>query len=263
MPTRRLDVYLYWFFIPIDWLIFKEAVLGMWSGQNPYLVGVEHLRVYNPAWTLLFLSPMAFIPAPWDYVSIWVVAMIALAAIAWRLKLSRWRTMALLTSPFLFQSLIIGNIDWLPWVGLLVPNPAVALLFLVIKPQMTMGSMFVLIYRECAPFLELRDWRGAAWTAARLLTPLMGLLAAQVALYGIVVPSPVTYANWSLFPWSIPLGLGALWWAAKRRDVRLGALAGPFLTPYLTPGSYLATAIALPGLSWVAGWVLFAIRAIW
>lgn len=253
---------MYWFFDCIDWRIFKAATLGLLAGQNPYYVGAEHLRVYNPVWTLLLLSPMALLPAPWDFVALWVAAMTVLMFVAWRYKMSRWHTIALLTSPFLFQSLIIGNIDWLPWIGLIIPNPAIALLFLAIKPQMTMGAMLVLIYRECHSSIEKRDWMGAGWTAARLLSPLVGLLALQVALFGIVVPSPVQYANWSLFPWSIPLGLAVLWWAARRRDVRLGALAGPFLTPYLTPGSYLATAIAFPGLSWAVGWIVMIARAI-
>jgi len=144
-------------------------------------------------------------------------------------------------SPPVFYGMRMLNVDVLVLIGFVLPAP-VGLFFVIIKPQM--GLVMVIF------------WLVEAWRQGGLQAVLKTFLPVKVA----VLLSFVLFGNWlagrqsdlpgsfwnaSLWPWSIPIGLGLLMVSLRERPKELAMSASPFLSPYL---AYHSWAAALPGL---------------
>lgn len=229
-----------------DWDILRQACFALISGQNPYLIGQGELRFFNPIWTLIPLLPIAFLPSLVGLIVNAVISMVALAFITRRLNLTIWEFFWIAISPIHINSMIFGNIEWLPLMGILFPSP-VAMIFYAMKPQATAGLIVLTLAIQ--------------WKTARLkgllctLAPTFVLMVVSLVLWGLPpIPSANNPGLRSLFPFSLLAGIPALILALQKKDMRLAAFVGPFISPYVTFHGYLPALFPFRG-----KWLIFAV----
>jgi hypothetical protein len=230
---------------PVDFAVYYEAAQA-WP--DPYSLpltklgpyGVELYYIYTPLGALL-VAPLALVPYPVASALIRIITVIGLHLLAGR---TFWKTAAIIAAPTTIL-LAYGNIDTVAALGLLLPGSAATLLLLA-KPQVAILAL---------PLIARRDgWRAflpAAAVLALLLPQWLEWLARARA-------APANPFSVSLFPWSLPVAALMMWFAWKRRNLHLAALATPFATPYLTLATLPIMAALLfrhwPRLGWVT-WV--------
>lgn len=217
-----------------DWSnYFLPATLATLRGQNPTAI------IFNAPWVTLPLLPFAL----WGETGAWLNALatlIALGYIAYRMKAEPLGLIALFSVPYTLGMLQLGNIEWLALLGLVMP-PSVGMLFLAIKPQMTIGVMIFWVWR--------------AYRSRQLIKTVLPLIlttSLSFALYGVwVYDRTLNYlqyintGNASLFPYSLPFGLALMVAGLRRNDFRFALAASPCFFPVLTPQSWLAPMLAL------------------
>ena len=144
------------------------------------------------------------------------------------------------------QSILFGNIEWLPLLGLILPGPF-SLIFFCIKPQATLGFIAILLYKE---------WEKGKWKAiAKTILPTIFLGSANILIWGLPnLPSSNNPGLRSLFPYSLLIGIPALLLALRNQDDRIAGLVGPFISPYVTFHGYLPALLAFRG-----KWMLIAL----
>jgi len=230
----------------IDWReVYRPATLALASGQSPYTVA----QFYNPPWALIPLMPIAALPDWLARPALFVVGLAGYAVALRRLGAGRVSSAAFILSPFVIHDLIDGNIDWMPLLGMTIPN-ALGVMLLLTKPQM--GAVVALSWLVNG----IRD--GGLSKAVRVFTPAAVVFLLSIAMFGAwplaalglrsapsaVVDSAYPYStNQSLWPWSILPGLAlAAWSCLKRNDA--GAFASaPMLSPRVTFHSWSAALI--------------------
>jgi hypothetical protein len=278
VPTRRIlawvalgltFVLLVWAataYLPvgIDWhLTFRPSALALLTSTSPY--AATPLAPYAGApWGLWVLLPLAILPEPIGRAALLLLGLGALAFSARRLGARRLTMVVFLLSPPVLHALLNANLDWMPVLGFVLPPP-IGLFFLAIKPQM--GSAVALFWLAEA-------WRRGRWREVlKVFGPVTLALGLSLLLYG---PWPLNAFyiynssqgwNASLWPESIPIGLGLVWAALHKREIRFAMAASPCLSPYVLFHSWtgaVASIVGLPGetLAAVAGlWILVFIRA--
>lgn len=226
-----------------DWDIFRAACLALISGNNPYAVGQGEMLFFNPVWTLIPLIPMAILPKYIGLLANALAAIFAFIFITRRLKMTIWEFFFIAISPMNLQSMIYGNIEWIPLLGVLFPAP-LAMVFYATKPQATIGLILLTL---------LLEWERARWKGVLLaVLPTLFLALLTVAIWGLPpVPGADNPGQHALFPYSLLLGLPALYLALKNRDQRTSLFVGPFVSPYVTFHGYLPALFALRG-KWMA-----------
>lgn len=228
-----------------DWEVFREAALALLDGRNPYSVGEGEMLFFNPVWTLLPLIPLALLPLWYGLIANALVSTTALLFVSRYLELGPWGFFLVAVSPMHIQSMIYGNIEWLPLLGLLFPPP-IALIFFLTKPQSTVGLIVLLLWREC----KARQWQGVV----RTMAPALVLAICAVLIYGFPsVPSGQNPGQRSLFPFSLLVGVPVLIYAIRHQDERRAMFVGPFVAPYVTFHGYLPALFALEGKWMVLG----------
>lgn len=220
-----------------DWDIFRSACLALISGENPYLVGEGHLRFFNPIWTLFPLVPLALFPPLVGQLLNAVVSVVTMLLVSRRLKLGHWGFFWIAISPMHVHSMVYGNVEWMPLLGLLFPAP-VAMLFFTTKPQAAIGLILLTL---------LNEWRAARWKGVIVaVAPTIALAVSSVCVWGLPpVPGPGNPGQHSLFPYSLLVGVPALVWALRTGDERWAAFVGPFVSPYVTFHGYLPALLPL------------------
>lgn len=225
-----------------DFLPAARAVLLL---RNPYRL--QTAKLYYPPWVLLPFLPLAFLP---DRVvgAIWfLVGLVAFAYVGYKMGLSRRGQIFFLLSPPVVFCLALGNIDWIPLLGLCVPAPW-SLLFFLAKPQVGLGWALVYLYK----------W----WpVSAYILAATVSIGAVALALMG----SGLTMAAWnvSLGPDVMTVAVGV--YLAFRPDDEQASWVGPLLSPYLSFGSYAGVFLSLAG-DWrivvvvLVSWTLLLVR---
>jgi hypothetical protein len=231
-----------------DWGVFRSAVLALFSGQNPYSVGQGEMRFFNPPWMLLPIAPLAALPPLTGLLLNGIISLLALLFVSRRLKLSKWEFFLLAICPMHLQSMVFGNVEWLPLLGLLFPAP-IALLFFTTKPQSTLGFILLTL---------LRQWKAGRWRGLALaLAPTAVFAIISVVLWGLPpVPGPNNPGQHSLFPFSLLLGIPALILALRNQDDRMAGFVGPFVSPYVTFHGYLPALLPFRGKWMVVGVVI-------
>jgi hypothetical protein len=161
--------------------------------------------------------------------------------------------------------LLNSNLDWMPLLGFVLP-PQWGLFLIAVKPQLGF---------TVALWWLVEAWQKGGWReTARVFGPAVLALLVSLALYG---PWPLNgleiarlSAGWnaSLWPMSIPVGLGLMWAAVRRRDQRFAMGAAPCLSPYVLFHAWSGAVAALAAntgemFAVVTGlWILVALRAV-
>jgi hypothetical protein len=222
-----------------DWSrAFAPMVQGILHGHSPY-----DTPGYNyPPWLFLPLLPLFWVP--------WWLAMFFPAAVltfaAWQRR-KPWLIPIVATSfPFIALS-IYANVDWVVLLGLIIRGPVGAIL-VTTKPQ---AGAFSIV----ADLKERKRWR----ERIRLLLPLFIVAAVSTLIFPhwitamLGTPDRIPERNASLFPYSIPLGIAALWLCWRKADPIWGVVASVSLSPYLYIHSVMPLLFLLADRDWRLG----------
>lgn len=218
----------------IDWsLSFVPAVTLWLSGSDPYAA-----IFFNPPWLLPILAPFVALGDSGRVLYL-LCAIAAFGFVAYRLGGKPLALAAFLVSPFVFDSLAWGNVEWIAALGFVLPGP-VGLLLLAVKPQMT---ICVILFRV------FESWQSGGWRGAvRLCAVPAAVALASFVVFGFYPAKMLTYTptlGLSLFPWSVPVGLYLLTASFRYRHVSYAIAASPLLFPSVTPQVWLVTFLAL------------------
>jgi len=213
---------------PIDWNGFYVAAR---SPLTPYAHGYP---LHNPPWFAALLVPLGWLPFQVGRVINNFLIVSTATLLVKKLEGKALAVCATLLSPALLATTLVGNIEWMPIAGILIGG-AWSVPLLLIKPQVT------------AILIPL-EWRKAGYQL-KFFIPIGVVLALSFLIWGwwpAQIPAlPPDFRNWSfsLWPWSVPFGLGALWWAWRRDSLEWALLASLLLAPYFAIGSTLALTV--------------------
>lgn len=203
-----------------DWSnTFQAALRLLLQGENPYNYTAE-IAYLNPPWLLPIIMPLVWVP--W-WLMICVPAIILVVA-AFRRRKPYLIAVVGLGFPFLAMSLY-GNVDWVVWVGILVAGKW-GMLLVSTKPQ---AGLFYFVGE-----MKSKTWRerfvyfvpaGVAAVIGTIIFPnwIEAFFAAD---------SIGPERNATLFPFTIPFGVYALWRAWRDEDVLWGVFATLMIAPY-------------------------------
>jgi hypothetical protein len=159
---------------------------------------------------------------------------IALVFVSWKLRRPSLIAIVGLSHPFL-QLAWYGNIDWLALFGLVAVNQW-SPFFLLVKPQ--------------ASALVMLAWlKGHSW---RVFIPVTIALVFNVLAYPDWLGNIIgvtgrlkTVTNFSLFPYSLIVGLPLAYMAYKRENALYGAVASLLCSPYFFMHSLVPALVLL------------------
>ncbi len=210
--------------VGVDWHYTFGRLWQHWD--NPY----EVRGLANPAWVMLYLPHSALPPRVGNAVNLLLNILIpALIVFKYWGKDGAKVTIPLLVMLYTFPPFLdlvrTNNIEWIPLLALLLPDEWL-IATLAVKPQ-SIGGAALIRWKK----------RGFNW---RLLIPVGGLFVVSVMLWGAwflhidwqTVSIPHAAANFSPFPYFVPLGLWMLWKAYRTENEVLGGVATPLLVPY-------------------------------
>lgn len=206
---------------------------------NPYAVN----EFVNPPWAALPLTPFAYMP-----LSLAVLLQLGLTYGLLTLVIHRWggktrETVLVLTSFLAFNAALELSVDWIVFLGLLVP-PRWSGLLLAAKPQLALAVPVTYSRRDFVQsviiglaglLLSFVIW--GAW-----VEPMLAMLRSNGNLTHFFNIAPMR-----IMPPPIALAIGffLLWRAFRRKDPALSVLAGLFFVPYITLYSLFLHAAAL------------------
>ena len=221
-------------YCPVDFAVFRAATQVALCGENPYNVSIQNgytglfYSFYNPPWIIPFLIPFTILPERYGLALLWCCTLIIYAYLVFNTKPTKQTILLVFTSAPMILDLYYGQINFLVWLGLLLPPP-IGLLFLALKPQIGFGVMIYWIV--CA--LKGGGWSGVA----RLIWPLVLILTISFAIYGFW---PMCWQHVAvgeeqsrLWPYFLPLGLGLVVYALKQESHEHAILAMPFIAPHI------------------------------
>jgi hypothetical protein len=232
-----LAVYFASFLPTADWYAtFDPAARGVFSGHSPY----EQVGYVYPPWAVLPLLPIVLFPPFLAHGLMFVISVLILVYIAWRLHASPLTMAAFLLSPTAVGALLVNNIDPIVISGILLP-PVWGLFILIIKPQIGIGVVLYYLFDV---------WKQQQfWGVVRTFAPVVIAYVISALLFPVwierMMRNPQIIWNRSLFPYLIPLGLLFMWISIRRKNPYFALAAGLFFAPYHSFYSYIAVQIAL------------------
>jgi len=221
----------------IDWInTYRPATLAVLSLQSPYTIEIFH----SPPWTVLPLIPLALLPERIGYGFNFCLAILSTGYVAFRLGAKPITIAAILLSyPILFSG-IYGNIDWLIYLGLILP-PRWGLFFVLIKPQAGIGIAIYWLF-ECYRKDGIKEIAKHYW-------PVTAALFLSFLIFGFWPEAGFSEIgrsfDASLWPQSLPIGLVILSASIRSQRPGLALASSPFLSPYVAPSSWGAAIIGL------------------
>ncbi len=220
----------------VDWReSFYPAVSLLLQGVNPYF----QRTVFAPVWSLALLAPLSLFGWSVGVVLIFMLNFSILVFVLYRLKVRPIIILLVVLSPMSYWYLRQGNLDSFVLLGTVLPPPY-SFLFLATKPQIGIMAGLYQVYAL---------WRERGWLRTLLLClPACVAIAANLLLIYLSPPRvDVVGAGWnvSMFPWSIPLGLGLLYLAWKKEREHFAIASSPFFSPYLQFGSWIIAFLAV------------------
>ena len=237
----------------IDWdRHYAPAARALAAGRSPYV----DTGFVNPPWTLLPLLPFtADVTA--GRAGLFVLSRVVYALVAMcadpsgRTDASPVALGLFLVSPTVLHTLLNGNVEWLVLLGLLLP-PRWGLFLVLIKPQVGAGV---------ALWWSVESWREGGWRqVVKTVWPVTAALVGSVVVFGLwplrAAGHPEQGWNASLWPWSLPLGLGLLAYGVLKRDMRAALGAAPFCSPYVLLHAWTGAVLALVGWTWALALVV-------
>lgn len=218
-------------FVPLrsDFVIFYTAAQYLTHGHNPYDV----MGFFSPIWVAVLFTPYTLLPYALAEKLHAVIAftVYGVAVLNLSRKSTRPALLALCFIPFLWYTVLWGNIEYMVLIAVFLSAP-LGLWLVLAKPQMGLFIAVIML-------LEYYQQHSIKRTIA-IAMPLIAASLLSVAL-GMFQHTPVNvYWNDALWPWGLigglPLAVYALW----RRD-RVYALAASVLCmPYLLYTSWCA-----------------------
>jgi hypothetical protein len=199
------------------------------SGNNPYHVE----RFVSPPWLIPLLALFALLPDKFSWGLYTVFGFLGYALAFKRMGADLRGVILGLLSGWVIFELSYGNIDWIIFLGATLP-PQSGIWLVSLKPQM--GAPLILLWIWQA-------WREKRWKGMFFLLAPIGvafLLCYALGLFNLWGDSITLPWNRSLFPWSIPLGLFAVFWALRKESRWWALAAAPLLSPYITFHSWAA-----------------------
>jgi hypothetical protein len=251
----------------VDWQYgFRPAVFQFLAGRSPYDLAPTApgeqpaIGIFNAPWALIPLIPIAVLPVKIGRAILAMLTLISFGYVAHRLGAKPPAIGLLLVSPPVVHGVLTGNLDWLAVLGYVMP-PQIGLFFIAIKPQVGIAV---------AIFWLVEAWRKGGWrTVLKTFGPFTAVLALSMLLYG---PWPLRFGQQaaiqsaSLWPMSIPVGLGLLAAALHKRQPGFAMAASPCLSPYLMMHSWVAVLLAIvtslpeTAAAVVGFWILIVMR---
>ena len=235
---------IWWNELGIDWrLTFYPAVRLMLAGQNPYGITTLH----NPFWALFPLVPFALLGERAGSVAYLIFTIFTYGFVAYKLKARPVALTAFMVSLPVLYAMGMQNIDTFVLWGYILPPP-IGLFLVLMKPQMGIGISVYWAYLA---------WRQGGWKKLLLtFAPVGAAFAVSFALFGnwlAQTSEDVVVSKWnaSLWPWSIPLGLGLLYFAIRYNNEKAAVSSSPLLSPYLAAHSWSVAFIGLLESDWL------------
>lgn len=239
IPLLLLIIWAAAIYLPpgVDWHdIYRPTTHLILKGISPY----EEKGFHNPPWTLIPLIPIALLPENYGRAVFFIVSIMSLIFVAQRLGARPLAIVFLLLSPPVWHGLLNGNVDWMAAIGFILP-PQIGLFFISIKPQMgiTVGIF----------------WLADIWInhgikeTVKVFWPFTLVLVISFITFGLW---PISFNrvlglwwNASLWPLSIPIGLGLLVAAIRKRNMNYAMAASPCFAPYILLHSYVGVLLAI------------------
>ena len=246
-----------------DWEnTYYPAIQALIKLQNPYQ---EAPKFIAPAWTVVALFPFAFLPEDISRVVFFIGSLLGFAYVGYKMGCRPIGLAAFLLSAPVAHCLIMGNVEWLPLLGLCLPAP-LALVFLTMKPQTTIGAII---------YLLVQQGRLGFKTLAKAVAPAAILFGLSTWAYGLwftrfggaaVLAGELAIRIW---PYGVVIGLVLLFIGLRKRQRELALAASPWLSPYtilLTWSGFIVSfakstkaMVVVSALSWLL-WLAYRYR---
>jgi hypothetical protein len=241
-----------------DWAaVFRPHTLTLLEGRNPY----DGPLFVNPPWVFLVLAPLALLPPVIGSV---LFALIGAAGYLWaitRLKAKPTALIFIVLTPGFLAALFNPNFDWAVALGYTLP-PQIGLFFVLTKPHISAPLVI---------FWLIETWRAGGFRKVLwVFAPVLAAYAISFVIFGPWVlhmgGSVNNLSNTAnVWPWGLLAGSVLTTAALRLRKANLALIAGPFISPYLAPYSWLpATLGLLPStpetvIACIAFWAAFLI----
>ena len=215
-----------------DWqAVLQPSTQALLEGNNPYN---EH-RFLSPPWAFAVLIPPALLPPAQGSALFGLIGCIGYFLAFYRLRVTRIALALLVANPAFMAALLNPNFDWAVALGYTLP-PQIGLFFVLTKPQI--GAPLVL-------FWFVKAWRSGGYRRVlRDFAPVTLAYLLSVIVFGPwflhmggAVSSLSNTAN--VWPWGIIVGFALIVVSLRQQNSRLALQAGPLLSPYLAPYSWL------------------------
>lgn len=171
----------------------------------------------------------------------YLVALVALSAVAIRLGARPPAVILLLLSSPVFWLLHQGQLEWLVLLALLLP-PRWGVFLAIIKSQVGLGLLI---------FWFVEAWRvRQLWGVLSRFGPLAVAMLASFALFGFWPERARFLAgdqvgwNDNIWPACLLIGVPLIVTSVLFRKLKLALAAGPYLSPYAFAGSYVGVIMA-------------------
>ena len=192
-----------------------------------------------PPWAAILFAPLSWLPLTTAILIQLCLYFAVVTMVVYKFGGDIKAVAIALTSFIAFDSALELNIEWLVYLGLLVP-PAFSGPLLAIKPQLAFGYWLTLKRRDlvhaiivllATVLVSLLIW--GPWPIDMIDAIKLNTLGRSYHLFNlaplVLLPAPV----------SIAIGVWMGWRAVKRHDVILGFLAWLFFVPYIASYSLL------------------------
>lgn len=231
-----------------DWIhTYRPAALAITQGKSPYSVDV----FYAAPWSVIPLIPLALLPEQIGIIGLILLGLSAFAYTAYKLGATQISMTIFLLSASVTGCLWMGNIEWMPLLGLILPAP-IGLIFAIIKPQVGIG---IVIYW----FIDTLRTKGI-WGVIKTFAPVTALTLLSFWMYGLwplrfkqtlaLSTSHSFQYNTSLWPQGIFIGVWLLYKAIQKNKPRTAIASSPFLSPYALPFTWVAVLVGLLESPW-------------
>ncbi len=238
LAAYGIYLYLWRYQLGIDWRqTYYPAVRLMLAGQSPYGIATLH----NPVWALFPLVPFALLGERAGSIAYLVFSIFTYGFVAYKLRARLIALTAFMVSLPVLYAMGMQNIDTFVLWGYILPPP-IGLFLVLTKPQMGVGISI---------YWGWLAWRQGGWK--KLVTtfaPIAAALALSFLFFGnwlVETSENVVVSSWnaSLWPWSIPLGLGLVYFAIRYNNEKAAISSSPMLSPYLAAHSWSVALIGL------------------
>jgi hypothetical protein len=222
-----------------DWeMFYRPATLALVNGESPY----DIKGFPAPPWSLIPLIPFALLPEKVGGILYFVFVLAVITFILFKLNSKPIAILIFLTSSPVIGSLTWGNIDWMPMLSLILPMP-IALITAVIKPQIGIGFVIYCFFIT----IKTKGWK----EVVKVFAPLTLITLLSFWMFGFWVSriASLLEVRWqhnvSFWPYGAFIAFWLLYKSIQKENPYMGLASSPFISPYVTPFTWIAVLPAL------------------